>query len=64
MKAISSLRTKGFSVTKILGGKTQIRHEKPFTANGHEAIYKENTKLYGVTLRGWFKTAVNVDIKL
>ena len=64
MKSISALRSKGFSVTRILGGKTQIRHEKPFTANGHNAIYKDNEHLYGITLRGWFKKSVSVDIKL
>ena len=63
MKKISTLRSKKFSINQILGGKTQIQHNKPFKIGNHVAKYFENRKCYSVTIPGWFKTTINMEIE-
>ena len=60
----TTLRSRGFRINNILGGKTLIQHDNPFKYGKHVAVYLPNEHCYSIRFQGWFKTQFNQLVEL
>ena len=59
---VSTLRSRGFRITKLTGNQTWLRHDKPFTVFGRKASLKDSE--YEYILNGQWNKEIPRDIKL